>query len=126
QVPVVVEHRDEGRVPHGEQRCARVHRPAHVGRDVTEAVRTSDVDPHVPTRSAFLPVSFSQRSTATSQYAGACSIAKQRRPSVSAATICVPLPEKGSRHTSPGAVWNRIGRAKISTGFTVGCSISES
>ncbi len=45
------------------------------------------------------------------------SIALHRRPVRSAAMICEPDPENGSKTTSPAAVCLRIGRAKISIGF---------
>ena len=59
--------------------------------------------------------------TATSTYCGSFSMAKQRRPSFSAAISCVPLPRNGSYTTSPSSVWNSMGRMKSSTGFCVGC-----
>ena len=54
---------------------------------------------------------------------GSFSIAKHRRPSFSAAMICVPEPLKGSKQRSPGLVCTRIGIAKTSTGLTVGWPI---
>ena len=36
---------------------------------------------------------------------------------------CEPLPENGSKQIAPTRVCLRIGRAKSSTGFCVGCSL---
>ena len=47
-------------------------------------------------KTATPPVMACQRSTATSQYSGLISIARQTRPAISAAMMVVPLPLKGS------------------------------
>src|SRR5262249_6088451 len=72
---------------------------------------------------ALSPVNFSHLCTATSTNLGSISQAKHRRLSCSAAMICDPLPENGSKQMSPRVGCLRIGRPKISTGFCVGCSL---
>ena len=46
------------------------------------------------------------------------------RPSRRATAAVVPLPRKGSRMISPGAVQARITRCNRASGFWVGCSFT--
>ena len=63
-----------------------------------------------------MPVAFCHRWMATSTKTGSSSMAKQRRPSRSAAMICEPDPEKGSKQMAPRLVCLRTDQAKTLKG----------
>ena len=77
----------------------------------------------LPSSAAHSPKNFSRLITATSTDTGEISIAYTTRPHCSPAVICDPEPQKGSKQISPETVCFRIGIAKSSTGFWVGCSL---
>src|SRR4029077_18307849 len=91
----------------------------HAGPAKRRSATTAKVSP-VSRNTAEQPLIASQRRKATPQYGPSISIARQRRPTASAARSIEPEPAKQSMTTSPRLLTSSNASSSSARGFTVG------